>query len=116
MDGKMRVLPGNGLVVSKSGNRNTGGMGEAGPRYRNVSAGVTSSRSGVSAIYDDGRGAYRTVADCIGGDGGATPGSPLKWERRVKTLVTLQLTVAVVGVTQTIRGTETLVYGRRSWN
>ena len=116
MDGKMRVLPGNGLVVSKSGNRNTGGMGEAGPRYRNVSAGVTSLRSGVSAIYDDGQGAYRTVADCIGGDGGATPGSPLKWERRVKTLVTLQLTVAVVGVTQTIRGTETLVYGRRSWN
>ena len=107
MDRKRRALLANGLVVSKSGNRNTAGTGEAGPSYTNVSASVTSSRSGVSAIYDDGRGAYRTVADCIGGDGGATPGRPLKRERRVKTLMTLQLTVLIV--TQTIRSTETIV-------
>ena len=114
MDRKRRALLANGLVVSKSGNRNTGGTGEAGPSYMNVSAGVTSSRSGVSATYGDGRGAYRTVALLLVGTAGATPGRPLKRERRVKTLMTLQLTVLVV--TQTIRGTETLVYGRRSWN
>ena len=67
MDRKRRALLANGLVVSKSGNRNTGGTGEAGPSYTNVSASVTSSRSGVSATYDDGRGVYRTVAAGTGG-------------------------------------------------
>ena len=74
----MRVLTGNGLVVAKSGNRNTSGTGEAGPSDRNGGAGVTSSRSGVSATYGDGRGAYRSASAGTVGDGGGNAGKTAK--------------------------------------
>ena len=74
----MRALPANGLVVSKSGNRNMGGTGEAGPSYTNVSAGVTSSRSGVSALMATTEAFSAVWLPVLVGTVAPTPGRPLK--------------------------------------
>ena len=71
----------------KNGNRNTGGTGEAGPNDRNGSTGVTSSRSGVSALMATTEAFSAVWLPVLVGTVAATPGRPLKQEWRFKLLM-----------------------------